>query len=235
MGEQCQSAAVCGDIDVEAEIIKNTAQAVFVAFYRGLEERCGKKPPRHSQFESDRSYKEFYQAGRRCVAEQWDPDSYVNAVLDVLRKRHKYIIPKDLNNDQVVGYVRTRMYKGDTTYNVRAEWDYCVRQLLSCIDPANGVTETAILINPFMPFPIWFRLLYPENVDDKMFELYGAAGRREFLASKRLRQFAREVAGKTFAKLEARWGKFGDVEVNNDIADLHKGLSNPIVDALAVG
>lgn len=187
------------------------AQNIFDAYYGCLKERFGMKWPRHIYAANAHWNTCFWKLGTLCYNEQWDPDQYVKSVLDQLYKNHHYITPVDLLRESVIKRFRIEMSRGQARYDPLGEWEYLSNSLLTHIRDMRS-TEIAILLSPMTPFPSWFRLVYPEKLNELIFEWWGESGRKEFLEDKRLRTFVRKVAPKTFAQLESRWGHFGDVE-----------------------
>jgi len=193
------------------------AQAAYDAYHQSCKDRFGLQTPVKS-FGSISAAKQrpFLAIGRICAEEHWEPEVYVLHGLDWLRKRNRYIQPGDFNSQQVKDYVRTQLTTtGSTMYEPAAQWAFCTKSLLDQIDPANGVTELDVLRTPFASFPPWFRLLYPEHVDELIFDVYGQRGYNELSRDRRLRLFAREIAPTTFKELERRWGCFSDSEVRS--------------------
>jgi hypothetical protein len=188
------------------------AMLAFDAYHQRMHDRFGRPWPRH-QYAGDRVNwtNTFWPVALTCFQEQWDPEQYVQYVLDYFSKNHTYIKPACLRDAETQDRYRVALIKGTAGYDPQGEWMYFTQCLLTYIGET-GSTEARILLSPMLPFAAWFRLVYPEHVDADIFDLYGDAGRREFACNKRLRAFVRKMRPKTFAELEERWGRFADVE-----------------------
>jgi hypothetical protein len=186
--------------------------ALWDAYYAYMHELHGRPVPPH-QYAGDTVnwHKTFWPTAELCYDKQWDPQDYVINILERLTINRIYIKPACLRDPERQDQYQKQLIKTTVDYDIDSEWHSLIEELLSYM--ADGSSENSVLLSPMTPFPAWFRLVYPERLDEQVFGLYGAAGRKEFAANRRLRDFVRKESSKTFTQLEERWGRFGDLEV----------------------
>lgn len=180
----------------------------FETFDQCYELKFGEHWPHgRRKYTDNRFWPRFRQVGELCVSKQWAPDDYVMNVMDMLRKNHIYITPKDLLHPKVVERYGEEHDAGILTSNPLGDWEYLTDTLLRAIG-STGAAEVRLLWSPMMPFPAWFRVVYPEHCDNEILDLYGDSARKELAHSKRLRALVRRVAPGHLEALEQRWGAF---------------------------
>jgi hypothetical protein len=177
-----------------------------------MHERFGHAWPKYQYAGDTKNWNNtFIPVALLCYSEQWDPEDYVKVVLGRVFNNHVYVKPAVLRHQNGQNFYTEMVRKGAVGFDPQVEWDYQINMLLTIIEET-GAYESRILLSPMMPFPAWFRLVYPEKLDSDIFAIYGEDGRKDFTSSKTLRAFVRKVTPNTFSRLEERWGCFGDVE-----------------------
>lgn len=189
------------------------AMQAFDSFFNSMNRRFGEPWPRR-QYANHTNWGAFVRIGQMCAAENWPPEDFVEGALDQLHKRHRYITAKDLLVPAVVQRARTEWLMRNTLHDPGDEWRCLVQSLLTYMR-LNDVDEIAVLTCPLTPFPAWFRLVYPEQLDDRILKYYGESGRNELARDRRLRAFIRTVAPKAVDALAAVWGRWMDTEVQS--------------------
>lgn len=206
-GSQPNPGATTGALDDPVYV---AALVTFDEFYNELGRKYSEPWPRR-QYGQHANWKAFLRVGTLCVERGWDPGEFVQNALQMITKRHKYITAKDLLAPAVVDHFakfwKTKYLLG----NPRDEWIYLTQQLLGWME-TTGATETAVLRSPFTPFPSWFRLVYPEQLDEVILGVFGADARKELVRDARLRGLLREVTPSSMKRLEQLWGCFADTK-----------------------
>ena len=88
-------------------------------------------------------------------------------------------------------------------------WQYYIEYLGDYIKDTGGTAE-GLLFSPMTPFPAWFRVVYPEHVEQRTYDLYWSEARTELASQRGLRTFIRKHLPGRLEALEQRWGGFGD-------------------------
>ena len=206
--------------DKEAGVIPGTpddtcyryALAAYDRYHTAMQERYGKQLSQrtlHTAQAADRNA--FFDIGQLTGHMGWDPEHFVETALSLVQLNHTYLTPASLLNKQVVEAYRQKAEMGGNNYTPESDWVYFATMLVRRLDPSQGSTEHSVLMCPMNPFPAWFRLLYPETLNDEVFQMYGTEARNELKRNMRLRVFARKKAPRVLAQLEDHWGKFADV------------------------
>jgi len=190
------------------------AQRVGELFCQLKQERASptkRRPLRRNRYEDEKSRRQFYEVARMCQQQGWDIELYVRAAFDTIRKNHNYVDPKDLLRPQVSGAYAVQEVSRSLDIDPRVRLEQQIRELLIFLKlPAGLCTEHAVLFSPLTPFDPWFRVLYPEQPDETILDIYGEAARQELAQDKLLRRFARTRFPRGVAELERRFGSFGD-------------------------
>lgn len=188
------------------------ARQIYETFYHLLRQRSG--TPSGVPVARQRSFeyfqKTFYEVAKMCHERGWDPATYTRHVLDSIHKSQRYITPKDLLAHQVIQQYELMERSNHNIYNPAVMFDLQVGELLNYMQ-SNGVSEATVLRSAMLPFEAWFRVLYPERIDDFTMDIFGRSARQELAESRELRTFARQRFPRTFEELENRFGRFGDI------------------------
>lgn len=168
-------------------------------------------------YQMNQYWKRFWTIGNLCANENWDPESFVSAAIDQIRKNHNYVTPKDLVDPRIATAYRAALATATSGSKPVNEWAYLCSQLLHYVVDAKS-TENDILMCMLTPFPAWFRVLYDTGQPDpSIIEAYGDNAHHELAHDKRLREFMRRMAPARLRALELSHGSFGDIEAINDI------------------
>jgi len=188
------------------------ALAAYDRYYSCMQERYRKAWSRRTlqtALKADRNA--FLDIGQLTAHQGWDPEHFIESTLALIHLNHTYLTPSSLLNKQTVEAYRQKAETGDSNYTPEGDWIYYSTMLVRALDPRQGSTEHSTLMCPMNPFPAWFRLLYPETLNDEIFQMYGTEARDELKCSSRLRGFVRLKTPRVLAGLEEHWGKFADI------------------------
>jgi hypothetical protein len=158
-----------------------------------------------------RVQKYFLTAGASCVQYGMDPEEYVRIAFSKALMNQNYITPKDIvSSDQVV---KAMLYQQQAGLRVPAEWTNMVKGLKTRamrMVPAQYEDEIAILMDPMQPFTGWFRVLYPDEIYECLFEAYSKLAHSELASDRKLRAFLRKERTENLEKFERITVGFGD-------------------------
>jgi len=129
-----------------------------------------------------------------------------------ITKNRAMITPGDLCTANIVAGYRNEI-KAATLVKLDVCWHQMAGEVVSFI-AETGADELSVLQSTFTGFPAWFRVLYPERLNDQIFDTWGDAAYDDFLRNAKLRDFARATANKVFVKCEERWGGFVDSDTS---------------------
>lgn len=191
-----------------------TAYGVFDAYCGLMESKYGVRRP-VKQYQDYKPYwKSCLGIARLCLAEQWDVEDYVECALTMVRRNHRVTYPSDLLNANIVDRYRRELDEKLLTNDPLDYWGGLVATLLRLLQDTK-VTEDAILYSPMMPFPDWFRVVYPEHPSERIMNIYGDDAWKELSRSRKLRAAVRRLAPGHLEALERVKGKFMEIpEVN---------------------
>ena len=192
------------------------AHHAYDAFDEICERRFRKRPkPAHLKYQADKQYwPTFMKVGQMLYENGWEPVTFIEGLLNELTCSSRYVTASVLANPKALEKYRARLVQRGDVEAPAATWTYLSESLLMILSWTHA-TQASVLLSPTTPFPAWFRLVYPEHLDPKIFEWHGADGYQELLRNRPLRMFLRKAAPVTFAELEAKWGPFNDVEVKH--------------------
>ena len=172
----------------------------------------GRRRYKSSTYSEPKYKKVFYKVAEICASRGWDVSLYVRTAFDIFRKNHNYVTPRDLTESKMIDAFYALETCGELTRDPRHRYTMQVKELLKYLQLKDGLcTEDAVLYSPLTPFESWFRVLYPENTSNRIFDIYGDIARQELAEDAALRAFARQRFPRMFKELERRTGYFGDV------------------------
>ena len=172
----------------------------------------------HAEYEKDHYFRTFYSMGRLTANEGWDPVQFVNGTIELLSTNSQLISPSDLLHPRVVDRYRASAEEGKDLSTPKADWSYYSKRLIQelRLGSGSGASEFEILRCPGIYFPAWFRIVYPEKLNEELFATYGEEALQQFKRELRLRNFCRAQTPKVFSALQDRWGKFHDFDANGN-------------------
>lgn len=138
-------------------------------------------------YERNRNWPRFLQLALICAARGWDPEDYVHRAFGNPKRSSEVLTPSDLVSKPVVD-----AYAPNT---VRAaygdEYRQCIELLIG--NEADGIDEKSLLMSPMTPFPAWFRVFYPEEIDMDIVGAWSDTAKHEIAQSSALIEFLKET------------------------------------------
>jgi len=160
---------------------------------------------------SHKYIKAFREIAAHCMENGINIVDYITRSFEVVEKNHQYIVPRDFAGADA--FERYRMHRNRFGSRPEEAWK---RQVLDLVDldcrliPGKFENEISILTVAIMPFEAWFRVLYPEIMDEYILEMYGQAAHKELNADRALLSYLRKNRGDNVIQLEHRIGIFVD-------------------------
>lgn len=202
---------VLGTIDDPVYLAAERARELFCQLKRTRAGATRRRPVKQNNYTDRNSRQKFYEVAQICSKQGWDIDMYVRQAFDIIRKNHNYIMPVDLTREQVSGAYAVKQVSRSLECDPRVRYEMQVRALLEFLKQPTGLcTEGTVLYSPLTPFDPWFRVLYPERTDERIYDIYGEVARQELAQDKPLRLFARHKFPRGVLEIERRFGSFGD-------------------------
>lgn len=171
---------------LNGKIAITNAEAAFDAFFEEQCARFGTKYPTQV-YERNKNWPVFLQLSLICAARGWDPVDYVHKTFGSTKKSSDCLLVKDL--------VSTRMLDGYRPETARIaykdEYGQCIQLLID--NEVGGVSEHSLLMSPLTPFPAWFRVFYPEEIDKEIFDSWSEMAKREISQSSALIEFLKGI------------------------------------------
>lgn len=196
--------------DDDALTLEAVARSAHDAYYNIMNRLyLTRKPQLNQSYTHNKYWKAFRDMAELCIHEKWDEGTYIEEGIGTLAvSHHGNINPRSLVNVGVANAYRARLSAAQSSCAPETDWVIGIKGVVAAI--ATEQSEEAVLFNPTTDFPTWFRVLYPEPFNERIFKTWGNLAREDFVGSQRLRAFARKVAPKVFNELEKRWGRFPD-------------------------
>jgi len=195
--------------------VERTAYIVWDVFYTCMSERF-KDYKGRKEFWGHKHLKAFRRIAELCIQEGYDVADFIRTGLDLLQKNHAYITPKDFATAEAISrYDAYVEYRGDSepekswTSQVATFVDVSMRTI-----PTFYSDETELLLDMHQPFLAWFRLVYPKQISEPLFQRYARLAWTELKTDSYLRQFVRKNFSEKLAELERRMGCFNDAVIN---------------------
>lgn len=160
------------------------------------------------------THKAYKTIVRLCAEHDLNIEDYITTCFYLVEKERRYITPTDFAKLEFVD--RYKEFKKRTKPTL-AEYDfeeqrkslYKLRMISKDLYP----TDEVALVDIGTPFSSWFRVLYSEPFNEKLFKYYGQMAWKELQADKTLRMYLRKIRNGQVAELERRIAYFGDMEV----------------------
>lgn len=169
----------------------------------------GQHYPHQKYQDNTRQWKACMEIGKLCVDEEWDVVTFITETMRLMRHNRTLMHPRKLLHPNVVGLFRRDNAQGVILSSPQNTWAYLVQDLKETVKDT-GATVEGLLFSPLMSYPEWFRVVYPEQVEERTYEFYGAAARQQLAEHKALRAFIRKAVPGRLEALERRWGYFKD-------------------------
>lgn len=108
---------------------------------------------------------------------------YIHKTFGSSKKSSDCLLAKDLVNPRMLN-----AYKPDTArIAYKEEYSQCIQLLID--NEVGGISEHSLLMSPLTPFPAWFRVFYPEDIDKGIFDSWSEIAKREISQSSALIEF----------------------------------------------
>jgi len=190
------------DIDLQALM-----QFACDIYCKTFHNKFGKYP-----YKSDKwNHKNYEQIVKLCSKNNFDIEDYILGSFYTIDKEIIYMTPRDLTTKEAID--RYKKFKSSTN-PLMAEYLYEQELKLLNISLTNAPhlynNERDVLINQFTPLSSWFRVLYLDTFDEKLFDLYGKRAWEELYVSPQLRKYLRRMHCNNFKELEKRVAVFAD-------------------------
>ena len=122
-----------------------------------------------------------------CAARGWDAADFVHRAFSDPKRSSDCLMPADLTRKGAL-----EAYAPDSgKASFRDEYGQCIRLLIS--DEASGSDERSLLMSPLTPFPAWFRVFYPEEVDMEIVGAWSETAKHEISGSSSLIEALKEI------------------------------------------
>ena len=180
------------------------AEAAFDAYFEEQCARFGTKPPVQT-YERNRNWPVFLQLALICSARGWDPADYVHKTFGNEKRSSECLLVKDLVSRQ-----NLEAYKPEskTKSSVADEYRQCVSLLIQYLSEGNH--ESSLLLSPMTPFPAWFRVFYPEELDTDIIDAWSGIAKREISSSSGLIEFLNGLDHEKWEKVKKALWFFDD-------------------------
>lgn len=175
------------------------ARKAFDAFY--FEQNNRSRSGVGKMYEEHRNWKSFLSIGRICVDNKWDPSSYVSEVFRTMAANGGIVLPGNLTTPAAIDHYKKEQARAATL--AEDAWNSAERVVTELI--LNGRTEKQVLENPMLPLPSWFRVVYPEVLDQDILARYGNRAYAEMMAGQDVLNFARVKNSRTVDTLLSIW------------------------------
>ena len=161
-----------------------------------------RRKPRYSK---DRFWRSTYwPVAIKCYIGKYDPVRYVQTAFSYARMQQSRVTPAILRMDWVVTKYKDAKDIGlHTDEQIVNEWYKLVDVVMDIALVESDVPK--VLLNPMIPLPEWFRVLYSSR-DKDVVDLYGDAA-HEQLKGKVMYDFAVRVNPARVGELERVYGK----------------------------
>ena len=179
------------------------AMRAFDAYYGTRRSVLGIDWPKR-KYAEHRSWKVFMKIAAACEKAGRDVERYVTVVLEHMTK----------NSDQIVPNIMLTKTAEDlwTQFNNRkkadaaGKWAYYSRLIIQ-IQGATGQSDEAILMSALnSQFPAWFRVLYPETIQQNITQSWGEEAIDELRDDRDLVRFLRAAMPVKMEEFEKKMG-----------------------------
>lgn len=152
--------------------------------------------------EEDKHKPSFIKMAQFCLANEVDIRDYIDAVLPLVARKRRAIVPYDLLTGELKGYYLGECMVGGTeAEKMWTEQEVTLNDLLR-----RKVFSSAYhaLSNVFQPFQAWFRVTYLEEVNERLLQLYGDAARKDIRINVNIFRMLSERRPRHLERLEIR-------------------------------
>ena len=203
------SAAVARTVQtVQADPQQQFADAMraFDAYYGTRRAVFGIDWP-NRRYAEHRSWKAFLKAARRCSDNGVDVERFIEVVLGHMPKNGDAVTPNDLVSAKA--WKLWDEHKNDARVDAAGRWAYFTGLVIQ-MQVSSGQSDEAILGTALnAQFPAWFRVLYPEALDDRIVGSWGEEALADLRADRDLVRFLRAAMA---GKMEAFERKMGVID-----------------------
>lgn len=178
------------------------AMRAFDAYYGTRRRVFGVDWPA-KRYAEHRAWRVFMKVAALCAKEGRDVERFVTVVLEHSPKNSDAVVPNDL-----IGKHAEQLWaqhRNAKTVTAQDKWAYHVRILLQVQD-ATGQSDEAILTSSFNSFPAWFRVFYPDTLDDNIVSKWGEEALAELKGDRDTVRFLRAAMPAKVEELEKRMG-----------------------------
>lgn len=184
------------------------AMRAFDAYYGARRALFGADWPA-KRYAEHRSWKAFLKIAAKCAEAKppRDVERYVAVVLEHMPKNGDAVTPNDMLSPRA-----ERLWdehKADAKVDAAGKWAYFAGLAIQ-MQAATGQSDEAILGTALnAQFPAWFRVLYPEALDDGIVKTWGEEALADLRADRDLVRFLRAAMA---GKMEAFERKMGVID-----------------------
>lgn len=139
------------------------AEVAFDTFYNELE-RIYDWPRPYTTYAAHKGWKTFLKLAQICNDNGWDVKEYIYEAMSVPVKNRVATLITDLVSPNVVAAVKKNFDAGSLDHSNTLQ--FCLNTLETA--KRAGRSEISILMDPNIPFPAWFRVCYPKNLDNRL-------------------------------------------------------------------
>ena len=179
------------------------AMRAFDAYYGTRRTVFGIDWP-NKRYAEHRSWKAFLKVAKKCADEGIDPERYVAVVLEHMPKNGDTVVPNDLLSARAAKLWDA--HRNDQRVDAAAKWAYFVGLVIQ-VQASTGQSDEAILRTALnAQFPAWFRVLYPDPVDDEIVTAWGEEALADLRADRDLVRFLRAAMAGKMESFEKKLG-----------------------------
>ena len=179
------------------------AMRAFDAYYGTRRSVLGLDWPA-KRYADHRSWKAFLKLAEKCDKAGRDVEKFVTTVLEHMPKNGNEVVPNDLVGKRAEALWEA--HKNDDRVDAGKKWAYLVQQVIQ-IQGVTGQTDEAILLTSLnAQFPAWFRVLYPDNINNLIVEAWGEEALDELKEDRDLVRFLRAAMAGKMESFERKMG-----------------------------
>jgi hypothetical protein len=179
------------------------AMRAFDAYYGARHASRGVDWPK-KRYSEHRSWKVFMKVADRCAKAGRDVERFVSTVVERSPKNSDVLSPNDLLTSRAEKLWDE--HQNDRKADAAGKWAYFVRLVIQ-IQGATGQSDEAILLTALnAQFPAWFRIIYPESINDAIVAAWGEEALADLRADRDLVRFLRAAMAGKMEALEKKMG-----------------------------
>jgi len=172
----------------------SNAEIAFDAFFEEQSARFGTPYP-IQQYGSNRNWPVFLQLALICSARGWDPADYVHKTFGARNKTAGSLLVGDLIKPAMLAAYNPKSGVASS----KEEYVSCINMLIQL--ESDGSDEKALLLSPLSPFPAWFRVFYPEQIDMEIVNAWSDIAKQEMSKAPGLVEFLKGLDGGKWEKI----------------------------------